>query len=118
MTSAWNDARAKLSAFFRKHKDHDQLLRELDATYARLKVGPSKRDSEIARWAVILTAVAEENPDAAIGVSMIALQLAQYAGAAADARIRQTGFAARDQYNIGGSLTIQRSRVNIRVHER
>lgn len=106
-TNAWGDARAKLSEFFHKHKDQGRLQDELDASYARLMADPSRRDSEAGRWAVLLKAVAEASPEAAAGVGLLAAQLAPLAAAAAGARIQQTGFASRDQYNVGGSLTIQ-----------
>lgn len=106
--SAWEDARAKLSEFFRRHKEQGRLQGELDASHARLMADPSQRDSETARWAVLLKAVAEASPEGAAGVALLAAQLTQLTGTTASARIQQTGFAGRDQYNVGGSLTIQR----------
>jgi hypothetical protein len=108
-TNAWEEARAKLSEFFRKHKDQGRLQGELDASYARLMADPSQRDSEAGRWAVLLKAVAEVSPEAAVGIGLLAAQLAPLSGTTAGARIQQTGLAGRNQYNVGGSLTIQHS---------
>jgi hypothetical protein len=107
-TSAWEDARAKLAEFFRSHKGQAGLEGELDASYARLKASPSQRHNEAAKWAVLLKAIAEASPEAAAGVGLLAAQLAQLTAPIQDARIQQTGIAGRDQYNVGGSLTIQR----------
>lgn len=107
-TSAWKEARAKLSEFFRRHKGHAGLERELDASYARLKASPAQRHSEAVKWDVVLKAIAEASPEAAAGVGLLAAQLAQLTEPIPDARIQQTGIAGRDQYNVGGSLTIQR----------
>jgi hypothetical protein len=107
-TSAWEDARAKLAEFFRSHKGQAGLEGELDASYARLKASPSQRHNEAAKWAVLLKAIAEASPEAAAAVGLLAAQLARLTGPTPDARIQQTGIAGRDQYNVGGSLTIQR----------
>lgn len=107
-TSAWEDARAKLSEFFRRHKGQAGLEGELDASCARLKARPSQRHNEVAKWAVLLKAIAESSPEAAAAVGLLAAQLAQLTEPTPDARIQQTGIAGRDQYNVGASLTIQR----------
>ena len=107
-TSAWEDARSKLSECFRRHKGQAGLEGELDASYARLKASPSQRHNEVAKWAVLLKAIAEASPEAAAAVGLLAAQLAQLTEPTPDARIQQTGIAGRDQYNVGGSLTIQR----------
>ena len=107
-TSAWEDARAKLSEFFRRHKGQAGLESELDASYTILKASPSQRHNEASKWAVLLKAVTEASPGAAADIGLLAAQLAQLAEVAPDARIHQTGIAGRDQYNVGGNLTIQR----------
>jgi hypothetical protein len=107
-TSAWNGVRAKLSALFGKHKDHEQLRGELDASYARLKADPSQRDSEAARWALLLAAMAQASPDAAGDLTAIVSELARLSDVAPGARVQQTGFALGNQYNVAGNL-IQRS---------
>jgi hypothetical protein len=106
-TSAWEDAHAKVSEFFRRHKGQVELESELDVSYARLKAGPSQRHNEAAKWAVLLKAVVEASPEAATAVGLLAAQLAQFIELAPDASIHQVGIAGRDQYNVGGSLTIQ-----------
>ena len=107
-TSAWEEARAKLAEFFRRHKGQAGLESELDASCARLKASPSQRPSEVVKWAVLLKAIAEASPEAAAGVGLLAAQLAQLTEPMSVARVQQTGIAGRDQYNVGGSLTIQR----------
>ena len=107
-TSAWEDARAKLSELFRRHKGQAGLESELDASYARLKASPSQRHNEAAKWAVLLKAIAKASPEGEAAVGLLAAQLAQLTEPTPDVRIQQAGIAGRDQYNVGGSLTIQR----------
>jgi hypothetical protein len=108
-TAAWNEARAKLSAIFAKHKGHKRFQAELDASQARLKADPSLRDSETKYWAALLAAMAQASPDAAVDLAAIVSELAQLPGRSRAARVHQAGIALTgNQYNVAGNL-IQRS---------
>ena len=104
-TSAWNDARAKLSAVFNKHKDRKRLQRELDASQTRLMADPSLRESETRRWTVLLNAIAYGSSDAAVDLATIASELAQFTTPAPGRTVQQTGIALRGtQANVAGNL--------------
>lgn len=104
-TSAWNDAHTKVIAIFSKRKAEKRLQDQLDATYVNLKADPAQREREIARWTGILRVLIEADPDAAADVGLICEQLTQLISTT-HARIQQTGFAQRDQFNVAGNITI------------
>jgi hypothetical protein len=103
-TSAWNDGHAKVIAIFGKHKANKQLQDQLNVTYDTLRADPAQREREIARWARMLQVLIEADADAAVDVGLIREQLSQLS--ATHARVQQTGFAQRDQFNVAGNVTI------------
>lgn len=103
-TSAWNDTHAKLTSLFGRHKDTKQLRVELDSSHTRLTADPSREEREIAHWMALFSSMAETAPDSLAAVVDV---LNEVSPGTPGTRVRQTGFALQNQYNVAGNL-IQR----------
>jgi hypothetical protein len=105
-TNAWNEVQSRISEIFKRHKSGERLNRELRATLAKLTVDSSNREHEIVRWALMLQTLTDSDDTAAVDLGLIYKYLTQITSDRGCSRVRQTGFASRDQYNVQGSLTV------------